>query len=61
VGSPTGESHTSKEILDFGKPIGVFDLAIGLPIKNMEDSSSIGGDWVTTTPVTPSPSKKLKR
>jgi hypothetical protein len=54
---PDCESHASREVLDFGKPIGVFDLARGLPIKNMEDSSSIGGDWVTTTPVTPSTSK----
>jgi hypothetical protein len=55
---PTSENHASREILDFAKPTGVFDLAIGLPIKIMEDSSSIGGDSVTATPVTPSTSIK---
>jgi hypothetical protein len=48
----TCESLASKGILDFGKPTGVFDLATGLPIKIMADSSSIGGDSVTTTSTT---------
>ena len=43
--------------MDFGKPLGAFDLAIGLPIKIWRTPPRSEGDSVTTTPVTPSTSK----